>query len=122
MSALAFAYAKVTTADEYLDAPAALAGRFAITPEARPDEATPPDRTARSVDGPRLRDGAAGQRAGGRPRDLPGARHHFGGPACARRHRAFACGGHPPRLRRSAERRGGKECVSTCSTRWSPYH
>src|SRR3546814_14408278 len=23
---------------------------------------------------------------------------------------------------RSEERRGGKECVSTCSTRWSPYH
>src|SRR3546814_18111199 len=24
--------------------------------------------------------------------------------------------------RRSAERRVGKECVSTCSFRWSPYH
>src|SRR3546814_2751102 len=24
--------------------------------------------------------------------------------------------------RRSEERRVGKECVSTCSTRWSPYH
>src|SRR3546814_20918780 len=23
---------------------------------------------------------------------------------------------------RSEERRGGKECVSTCRTRWSPYH
>src|SRR3546814_4624153 len=23
---------------------------------------------------------------------------------------------------RSAERRAGKECVSTCRTRWSPYH
>src|SRR3546814_3496107 len=23
---------------------------------------------------------------------------------------------------RSEERREGKECVSTCSTRWSPYH
>src|SRR3546814_11420612 len=23
---------------------------------------------------------------------------------------------------RSEERRGGKECVSTCSYRWSPYH
>src|SRR3546814_13678176 len=23
---------------------------------------------------------------------------------------------------RSEERRGGKECVSTCSSRWSPYH
>src|SRR3546814_11264693 len=26
-----------------------------------------------------------------------------------------------PRLR-SAERRVGKECVSTCRSRWSPYH
>src|SRR3546814_4634635 len=26
------------------------------------------------------------------------------------------------RGRRSEERRGGKECVSTCSSRWSPYH
>src|SRR3546814_18469404 len=27
---------------------------------------------------------------------------------------------HP--LRRSEERRDGKECVSTCRSRWSPYH
>src|SRR3546814_19384925 len=26
------------------------------------------------------------------------------------------------RLRRSEERRVGKECVSKCSSRWSPYH
>src|SRR3546814_20352226 len=26
------------------------------------------------------------------------------------------------RLCRSEERRVGKECVSTCSSRWSPYH
>src|SRR3546814_10330577 len=26
------------------------------------------------------------------------------------------------RIRRSEERRVGKECVSTCRTRWSPYH
>src|SRR3546814_13672967 len=26
------------------------------------------------------------------------------------------------RLRRSEERRVGKECVSTCRSRWSPYH
>src|SRR3546814_8452290 len=25
-------------------------------------------------------------------------------------------------IRRSAERRVGKECVSTCRSRWSPYH
>src|SRR3546814_16563664 len=28
----------------------------------------------------------------------------------------------PPPLRRSEERRVGKECVSTCRSRWSPYH
>src|SRR3546814_18514078 len=27
-----------------------------------------------------------------------------------------------PGRSRSAERRVGKECVSTCSSRWSPYH
>src|SRR3546814_16928711 len=25
-------------------------------------------------------------------------------------------------VERSEERRGGKECVSTCRSRWSPYH
>src|SRR3546814_14715698 len=29
---------------------------------------------------------------------------------------------HPRRLRRSEERRVGKECVSTCRSRWSPNH
>src|SRR3546814_2090999 len=28
----------------------------------------------------------------------------------------------PPRPPRSEERRVGKECVSTCRSRWSPYH
>src|SRR3546814_6822489 len=27
-----------------------------------------------------------------------------------------------PRRERSEERRVGKECVSTCRSRWSPYH
>src|SRR3546814_16071471 len=27
-----------------------------------------------------------------------------------------------PYFRRSEERRVGKECVSTCRSRWSPYH
>src|SRR3546814_8459632 len=27
-----------------------------------------------------------------------------------------------PHRRRSEERRVGKECVSTCRSRWSPYH
>src|SRR3546814_9150445 len=29
---------------------------------------------------------------------------------------------HPPFTVRSEERRVGKECVSTCRSRWSPYH
>src|SRR3546814_14254689 len=28
----------------------------------------------------------------------------------------------PPQIIRSEERRVGKECVSTCRSRWSPYH
>src|SRR3546814_19485056 len=31
-------------------------------------------------------------------------------------------GGHPKNGCRSEERRVGKECVSTCRSRWSPYH
>src|SRR3546814_3186128 len=30
--------------------------------------------------------------------------------------------GRRPRHHRSEERRVGKECVSTCRSRWSPYH
>src|SRR3546814_18136879 len=30
--------------------------------------------------------------------------------------------GHEARFDRSAERRVGKECVSTCRSRWSPYN
>src|SRR3546814_14914555 len=74
MSALAFAYAKVTTADEYLAEPAASAARIPITPQARPDEATPPDRTARRLDGLRPRDGAPGNSPGGRASHLPDTR------------------------------------------------
>src|SRR3546814_12547809 len=33
-----------------------------------------------------------------------------------------AIGQHPPRAGRSAERRVGKEWVSTFRSRWSPYH
>src|SRR3546814_4071634 len=29
---------------------------------------------------------------------------------------------HRQRIERSEERRVGKECVSTCRSRWSPYH
>src|SRR3546814_4918611 len=38
----------------------------------------------------------------------------------------FSCAAYPrktdPGTRRSEERRVGKECVSTCRSRWSPYH
>src|SRR3546814_13663368 len=41
--------------------------------------------------------------------------------AAQRRHPQAGGGtGHPPV--RSEERRVGKECVSTCRSRWSPYH
>src|SRR3546814_2923986 len=32
------------------------------------------------------------------------------------------CTAGPRKERRSEERRVGKECVSTCRSRWSPYH
>src|SRR3546814_6796661 len=39
-------------------------------------------------------------------------------------HRMFLAGNEvaPPCAVRSEERRVGKECVSTCRSRWSPYH
>src|SRR3546814_3386564 len=40
----------------------------------------------------------------------------------ARRVQRFAAGGLVGQLVRSEERRVGKECVSTCRSRWSPYH
>src|SRR3546814_2965595 len=44
-----------------------------------------------------------------------------------RRHSPSPCGPRSPSSRplphpRSEERRVGKECVSTCRSRWSPYH
>src|SRR3546814_1087136 len=40
-----------------------------------------------------------------------------------RRHEGLRPGWlHPPHRDRSEERRVGKECVSTCRSRWSPYH
>src|SRR3546814_5708167 len=39
------------------------------------------------------------------------------------RSREYRCGaGYASFLARSEERRVGKECVSTCRSRWSPYH
>src|SRR3546814_12142703 len=45
--------------------------------------------------------------------DLHGA--NAAGVCCSKREQA-------DRQARSEERRGGKECVSTCRSRWSPYH
>src|SRR3546814_12319762 len=41
---------------------------------------------------------------------------------CARPDDANGLVGVAPAARRSEERRVGKECVSTCRSRWSPYH
>src|SRR3546814_29572 len=54
---------------------------------------------------------------------------------CQLNHLAYACGANPrgkgmimstinevAKGGRSEERRVGKECVSTCRSRWSPYH
>src|SRR3546814_1483569 len=51
-----------------------------------------------------------------RARGLQDDRHH-GVPAFGARGRAI-----DEPLFRSEERRVGKECVSTCRSRWSPYH
>src|SRR3546814_1764533 len=39
-----------------------------------------------------------------------------------RAYRKLARKYHPDVSKRSEERRVGKECVSTCRSRWSPYH
>src|SRR3546814_14545568 len=41
---------------------------------------------------------------------------------CRRTHRRVCRIGRRCGTRRSEERRVGKECVSTCRVRWSPYH
>src|SRR3546814_466699 len=53
---------------------------------------------------------------------LPGLHdHHIHLAALAANKASIACG--PPDVTdRSEERRVGKECVSTCRSRWSPYH
>src|SRR3546814_3133237 len=61
----------------------------------------------------RRRFGAAG---GGRHTDRHGEKRRFGPPGPAQEK-------HDDRQKqRSEERRVGKECVSTCRSRWSPYH
>src|SRR3546814_5022556 len=53
------------------------------------------------------------QRVGGH------AGHRFG---LAQRGQAAPALAQPGVFQRSEERRVGKECVSTCRSRWSPYH
>src|SRR3546814_8087929 len=62
---------------------------------------------------------ALGGRAG-----LRGLLHHLAGAGTHALVRAVVGFVHPPPQRRdrSEERRVGKECVSTCRSRWSPYH
>src|SRR3546814_10690446 len=50
-------------------------------------------------------------------RDAPEAVEHFGASATRARMGIFLVAAF-----RSEERRVGKECVSTCRSRWSPYH
>src|SRR3546814_15003588 len=54
------------------------------------------------------------------PRRRPGSSRE-GGHGCAIRSYRSSQSGLSPSIR-SAERRVGKECVSTCRSRWSPYH
>src|SRR3546814_9532580 len=52
--------------------------------------------------------------------DLGGARSRRG--MCGGRHCVGAGGSRSASRQRSEERRVGKECVSMCRSRWSPYH
>src|SRR3546814_15001655 len=45
-----------------------------------------------------------------------------GEPLCVHRHEDATLTRFGPQLDRSEERRVGKEWVSTCRSRWSPYH
>src|SRR3546814_4069264 len=58
-----------------------------------------------------------GQRAPARAADGPGRRDHAATAHAARRQQGIE-----RQTTRSEERRVGKECVSTCRSRWSPYH
>src|SRR3546814_19747927 len=65
--------------------------------------------------------GGAVPPAGKRPGDGAGLRWAGLGGLCGGGTAAGAAGGLSA-ARRSEERRVGKECVSTCRSRWSPYH
>src|SRR3546814_10868066 len=53
---------------------------------------------------------------------LPIYRRHLRGGLDPRRRRRHGRRHHDRARRRSEERRVGKECVSACRSRWSPYH
>src|SRR3546814_12834264 len=90
----------------------------------------------RSADGSQLQAADAGpedraladdrERARRRCRDRRGACHQLGADARAGGADPSAAGVRAARRAetqiRSEERRVGKECVSTCRSRWSPYH
>src|SRR3546814_15941500 len=55
---------------------------------------------------------------------VPAMRKEYGGCAGNIAYNLKLLGGHPVPVAtvRSEARRDGKECVSTCRSRWSPYH
>src|SRR3546814_20264444 len=81
-------------------------------------------RTARSAIPVPRRRSKGGQSSGGGERDqTPKSRPQHEGPAARRGRQARSAARQcPPDRGRSEERRVGKECVSTCRSRWSPYH
>src|SRR3546814_18752702 len=94
-------------------------------------ESTPPYPPGRAVlrraasEGWRPRSAArpASAHAAIRPRRRPVAAAPPPGPATGGKCPISGCWGPARRERESSdERRVGKECVSTCSYRWSPYH
>src|SRR3546814_14185198 len=54
--------------------------------------------------------------------DRSGEHRTTAGSACACELRRARCRDFRSERNRSEERRVGKECVSTCRSRWSPYH
>src|SRR3546814_18788948 len=52
--------------------------------------------------------------------DAPGLESQLG--KASPRNKAYVPGTYDSYPQRSEERRVGKECVSTCRSRWSPYH
>src|SRR3546814_14296549 len=63
-----------------------------------------------------------GERIAAPPTNLPGCRHWAGRRWPHPGNRAGSWRLSERCWRRSEERRVGKECVSTCRSRWSPYH